>query len=304
MNIVSGSKQYVTVFLLCVIGTFSYVGYRNFLLQQEKGTLEEALSNEQSEHASTTMALYISNKNLIQTKQERDELAQEVSNQRIQVGFLTDQVSSITGTVNVLDKLRKTDPELLKKYSKIYFLNENYVPARLAEIDRNFVYDPGVTGKWINTDVLPFLQNLLNAGAGQGIDLQIISAYRSFGMQSDLKSSYSVTYGAGTANQFSADQGYSEHQLGTTIDFTTKKLGIGFSSFANTDTYKWLLENAYRYGFTLSYPKNNTYYRFEPWHWRFVGIKLATKLHDENKNFYDLEQREINNYLVSIFDPQ
>ncbi|MEK7495870.1 MAG: D-alanyl-D-alanine carboxypeptidase family protein, partial [Patescibacteria group bacterium] len=64
----------------------------------------------------------------------------------------------------------------------------------------------------------------------------------------------------------------------------------------------WLTENAYKYGFILSYPKQNTYYRFEPWHWRFVGVALATKLHDGNKYFYDLSQREIDQYLVSIFD--
>ncbi|PJC82708.1 hypothetical protein CO006_02150, partial [Candidatus Roizmanbacteria bacterium CG_4_8_14_3_um_filter_35_14] len=61
-------------------------------------------------------------------------------------------------------------------------------------------------------------------------------------------------------------------------------------------------ENAYKYGFILSYPKQNTYYQFEPWHWRFVGMTLATKLHDTNQYFYNLAQREIDLYLISIFD--
>ena len=110
-----------------------------------------------------------------------------------------------------------------------------------------------------------------------------------------------MSYGSG-ANSFSADQGYSEHQLGTAIDFTTLELGSDFSSFEKTDAYKWLLDNAYEYGFILSYPKDNTYYQFEPWHWRFVGKSLANTLHQENKNFYDVDQRTIDSYLISIFD--
>jgi len=133
------------------------------------------------------------------------------------------------------------------------------------------------------------------------IDLKIVSAYRSFYDQLVTKISYKTLYGSG-ANQFSADQGYSEHQLGTTIDFTTAKLDGLSLQFENQDAYAWLRGNAYKFGFVLSYPKNNSYYQYEPWHWRFVGIALATKLHDENKNFYDLTQREIDQYLISLFD--
>jgi D-alanyl-D-alanine carboxypeptidase len=117
-----------------------------------------------------------------------------------------------------------------------------------------------------------------------------------------LKSTYSVTYGAGTANRFSADQGYSEHQLGTTLDFTTPATGLVFSKFEKTSAYAWLAENGYTYGFVLSYPKNNTYYQYEPWHWRFVGRGLAAKLHADGKRFYDLDQRDIDSYLISFFD--
>jgi D-alanyl-D-alanine carboxypeptidase len=111
-----------------------------------------------------------------------------------------------------------------------------------------------------------------------------------------------VTYGSG-ANQFSADQGYSEHQLGTTVDLTTEGVKIPLTTnFEDTPSYKWLSENAYRYGFTLSYPKNNLYYEYEPWHWRFVGVELATKLYNEKIYFSDMEQRIIDTFLVNIFD--
>ena len=112
-----------------------------------------------------------------------------------------------------------------------------------------------------------------------------------------------MTYGAGTANSFSADQGYSEHQLGTALDLITTGTGGQLEGFDNTGAYQWLQNNAYRYGFVLSYPKDNPFYVFEPWHWRFVGVKLATNLHFAHQNFYDWDQRTINTYLVNFLDP-
>ena len=129
----------------------------------------------------------------------------------------------------------------------------------------------------------------------------MVSAYRSFQYQAQLKGQYLVTYGTG-ANTFSADQGFSEHQLGTAVDFTAPGLGGGLDGFGETEAYEWLTENAHKYGFILSYPPNNQFYVFEPWHWRFVGEDLAKDLHDDNAYFYDWDQREIDEYLISIFD--
>ena len=78
--------------------------------------------------------------------------------------------------------------------------------------------------------------------------------------------------------------------------------GDNFDGFASDKAYQWLTDNAYKYGFSLSYPKNNSHFVFEPWHWRFVGIELAKKLHDENKTLSDLDQREIDTYLSKFFD--
>ncbi|MEK9173171.1 MAG: D-alanyl-D-alanine carboxypeptidase family protein, partial [Patescibacteria group bacterium] len=85
-------------------------------------------------------------------------------------------------------------------------------------------------------------------------------------------------------------------------DFNSLETKEVFLGFEKTNSYKWLTENAYQYGYVLSYPPNNIYYQFEPWHWRFVGVALATKLHNDNKYFYDFPQREIDEYLVNIFD--
>ena len=233
-------------------------------------------------------------------EEEKNKLKGDLNNEISKMVFLQDQVRGITGTVGTLKKLSKTDKELLQKYSKVYFLNENYIPSKLVQINTEYLYDKNMD-KWIHKSVWSFLKNMLNDAKNSGMDILVASAYRSFDTQVQLKNRYTTSYGSG-ANKFSADQGYSEHQLGTTIDFTTLKTKSRLSSFEDTDTYKWLTDNAYKYGFILSYPKKNGYYIFEPWHFRFVGVKLAKKLHDEGVYFYDLSQREIDEYLVNIFD--
>ena len=149
--------------------------------------------------------------------------------------------------------------------------------------------------------VEPYMADMMDAALKDGVKLWVSSAYRSFNEQASLKGAYTQTYGTG-ANTFSADQGYSEHQLGTTIDFTTEGINGALDGFDATKAFPWMQKNAYTYGFTLSYPKGNTYYTFEPWHWRFVGIKLATDLHKSGDFFYDWDQRKIDTYLINIFD--
>lgn len=219
-----------------------------------------------------------------------------------QVGGVEQYVGSMSGTVNDLQKLSQADPQLLKKYSKVYFTNENYTPPHLTVIPTQYLYSQNRQEQFL-TESWPYLENLLEGAKANGITIYVKSGYRSFAEQKSLKSAYSVTYGAGTANAFSAEQGYSEHQLGTTIDFiTTGTNGQLTAAFDKTLSYLWLVDHAHQYGFILSYPKGNTFYMYEPWHWRFVGIKLATYLHDNKLNFYDVDQRIIDKYLVNIFD--
>ncbi len=262
------------------------LGYFYYLKVADIKALSLELSNTQSD--------------LEQVQATLHETANELETEKYRNTLFSGQIKDIADTVGTLDKLAKTDKELLGKYSKVYFLNEHYAPGKLSEIPNEYAYDKNKQMQ-ILTEVLPFLRDMIKNAARNGVNLEIVSAYRSFGEQSSLKSGYSVTYGSG-ANKFSADQGYSEHQLGTTIDFTTPETGASFEKFKSTKAYEWLQANAYRYGFVLSYPEGNDYYQFEPWHWRFVGRSLASRLHEENQNFYDLPQATINNYLINIFD--
>ncbi len=261
-----------------LVGVLGYGGYTYYNLEEERTSLLLQLETARA-----------GNYGLMQMVDEREDV----------INSFQGQLENLGSTVGVLQKLSQTDEELLKKYSKIYFLNENYIPSKLSEIEKNYL-NKGATNTKIHSDVLPHLENLLAEANQEGHKLLVASAYRSFQTQSALKSSYTVTYGAG-ANSFSADQGYSEHQLGTAVDFTTEKLGANFNALATDPAYKWLQANAHDYGFILSYPSGNTYYKFEPWHWRYVGIELATYLHEEKRNFYDLDQRVIDTYLIKLF---
>ncbi len=208
-------------------------------------------------------------------------------------------IEAASKTIDDIKKLEEADEELLAKYSKVYFLNEHYVPDTLSYIPSEFVMSEQYLQ--IKSEVAPFLIDMLNAMESQGLNPRIVSAYRSYGYQEQLKHNHSVTYGTTISNQFVADQGYSEHQLGTTVDISNTTHGGDLEAFKDTPEYAWLRAHAHEYGFVLSYPKENTYYAFEPWHWRFVGTALAGDLHEANAHFYDWAQRDINAYRLEMF---
>lgn len=121
------------------------------------------------------------------------------------------------------------------------------------------------------------LIKMYNAARLDGVTLTAVSAYRSYDYQKQLFESNVRRFGEKEANRSSARPGQSEHQLGTTVDFG----GTGAdwtSRFANTAAGRWLRDNAYRYGFVMSYPPNSehiTGYVYEPWHFRYIGIDSA-----------------------------
>lgn len=273
-----------------------------FIEQQRTNTRVDTLESSITTTSSSTAQKISDLESVIVAIQTESSILNDaLKNAVSESATLEEAFERVTSNVETLEKLTTTDEELLQKYSKIFFLNEHYVPEDLRTIPQEYVYNKDRTYQ-IHEQAWPYLEDLLDTAKKDGMELSVISAFRSFGDQAVLKGAYTVTYGAGTANQFSADQGYSEHQLGTTVDFTTPTVGATFSGFAATKEFAWLEENAHRFGFILSYPKGNEHYQFEPWHWRFVGTKLARHLHERDKYFYDLSQREINEYIIHLFE--
>lgn len=293
-KVFSGSKKWLLIsdgVILLVIVAIVLAFYLNF----------QFIANLRSDFNDTTQALNTRLANfeaaLATTSLSAQELAQRIKEQQ---DNFEDTIDDISDTVGTLEKLSKTDKELLQKYSRVYFLSDNYVPLRLSTIPEKYVLDPKREMQF-HSSALTYLKRMLDRATSKGIDLRVSSAYRSFGTQSGLKASYLVTYGSG-ANAFSADQGYSEHQLGTTVDLVASSTPYLTVDFEKSEAFAWLESNAYKYGFVLSYPKGNAYYQYEPWHWRFVGVDLATDLHNDGRTLADLDQREIDTYLVKIFD--
>lgn len=286
----NNNKKLLIALGIVIVGALIYTQYQIFALKKQIVTESQKNDFTASTTASTTEAvqtLYAVLGTII-ANEEKKNLA------------LQQQLGVVSNTVTSLDKLSKSDAQLLKKYSKVYFLNEHYSPAQVIDIPSIYGFNKSTTYQ-IHSQVSPFLGQLLAAAKSDGKDLLVASAYRSFATQLSLKTVNATRFGTTKANTFSADQGYSEHQLGTTVDFSTSNSGIT-SAFGNTPEYTWLSENAHKYGFILSYPKGNIYYVYEPWHWRFVGIDLATRLRNEGKYFYDMDQKVIDGYLVDMFE--
>lgn len=286
---------------------FSIVAVRIVSLMQEVRVLERhadvlthALEGKAGELQEVQVTMVARNeelqghKDLIQSLRQQLGIIDDQSQQLQQLRTMVESATAVTGT---LKKLSETDKELLAKYSRVFFLNEHYEPSDLVALDTK--WKSNGNGIYVKAEVQPFLQEMLSVMEHEGLNPRIVSAYRSFDYQSTLKAAYKRAYGSG-ANTFSADQGYSEHQLGTTIDI--EQQGKGLTGFEKTPEYQWLREHAHIYGFTLSYPEDNEYYTFEPWHWRFVGKALAGELYAQNQYFYDKDQREIDTHLIDLFD--
>ena len=124
---------------------------------------------------------------------------------------------------------------------------------------------------------------MLKAKAGT---LLLNSGYRSFETQTAVHDRQVARLGLRAGEALAARPGYSEHQTGLAADVSAAGQGCTIQvCFANTKAGKWLAANAWQYGFILRYPSGQTAttgYQFEPWHFRFVGIDLATEMKSQN----------------------
>jgi LAS superfamily LD-carboxypeptidase LdcB len=146
------------------------------------------------------------------------------------------------------------------------------------------------------------LVEMINDMLSAGLQPQILSGYRSYPAQAIAWDKWSTLY-PDHAAIISAPPGHSEHQLGTVIDFGSPELpgivgepDIQFHTyFYKTSEGKWLAENAYKYGFTLSYPSEafeTTGFYYEPWHYRYVGQEMAQQLYEQELTLTEFQLAE------------
>lgn len=152
------------------------------------------------------------------------------------------------------------------------------------------------SGRYVDQKILKDLQAMFNASVKAGYPFKIVSAYRSYNDQVatynnwvniEVSRGYSYAVAKVKANQYSALPGHSEHQLGTTLDFHAAGCGAFDACNGNQKVWDWLANNAYKYGFVMSYPagwEDQSGYVHEPWHYRWIGRELAGEYHQvQNK---------------------
>lgn len=178
--------------------------------------------------------------------------------------------------INTIDNYYETDA-LVNKYNK---LEDEVAYEDLVIIPKPYSDDGS---KEIRNVVYENLVNMIDDASKEGIKLFVVSGYRTMAKQESLFNNSKNKKGLNHALLYSAKPGHSEHELGLAID-----LNYTNPNFENTKHYEWLKLNAYKYGFIERYPKgkeNITGFAFEPWHYRYVGTSIATKIYEENITF-------------------
>ncbi len=168
--------------------------------------------------------------------------------------------------------------------SKTHAISIDYVPANLKIPNVATRTDKSDGERSVRSDIETPLINMFAAANDAGNQLMIGSGYRSAALQQTYLNSAAASVGLAAANQSIALPGQSEHQTGLAVDISTVSRNCYLDTcFGDTSDGQWLVHNSYKYGFILRYPSDKvsiTGYQYEPWHFRYVGIDLATALHD------------------------
>ena len=192
------------------------------------------------------------------------------------------------------DKTRKvassatTCDDLGVLVDRSHSLPPDYVPKDLVPLRDYGV--PTLGSEVLRREAAEHLGRLVQDAAADAEKLVVASAYRSYEEQRRSYRSLKGVLGV-DAGRLSATAGHSQHQLGTAVDFTNAAAGYKLGApFARTSAYRWLGHHAWEYGFVLAYPRGGeerTGYRWEPWHYRYVGVKDAKRIEDSGQSLQE-----------------
>ena len=184
-----------------------------------------------------------------------------------------------TSDINISDEEAYKIDVLVNKYHK---LSSTFEPNDLEEINKDY----SMGKQRLRKEAKEKFEEMCSDALKENIKIYAGSTYRSFSYQEGLYNRYVKQDGFDKAETYSARAGYSEHQLGLAIDIANSKW-----NFLSEDDieYSYLINNSYKYGFILRYPRGKEYitgYMFEDWHFRYLGVELATKVYN-SKLTYD-----------------
>ena len=162
-----------------------------------------------------------------------------------------------------------------------------YIVNKQRALPSGFVPQNLVTvgNERLRSDAATTLNTLLSVAKKEGVSLRLISGYRSYVEQQRVYSGYVKSDGQAKADTYSARPGHSEHQTGLAIDVGSGSCDLQIC-FGDSKAGKWLADHAHEYGFIIRYGRsqeNLTGYQYEPWHLRYVGVELASKLHASDR---------------------
>ena len=186
-----------------------------------------------------------------------------------------------------MDKENYEDPVIVTDFSTDMLVNKHrsltkdFEPDDLVSIDEEYAADDTQAGSRIAVNA--FIEMYKDAQK-EGYDLVINSSYRSYQDQEEVCNTYRDLYGDNYVTNYVAIPGFSEHQTGLSFDIGSKDTNV----FAESDEYTWIQENAHKYGFIQRFPEEYeavTGFRAEPWHYRYVGKKIASYIYENNISF-------------------
>ena len=180
-------------------------------------------------------------------------------------------------------KKSDTSKNELMLTNKFYSLDDSYNSDNMVKVSKQYSYGEN---QMVTSDTFDAFLNMYNAAKNEDLTLIINSSYRSYKEQEEIYNEYKSTRGEEYADKIAAKPGFSEHQTGMAIDIQT--YGSTASTFEDFDEFKWLQDNAHKYGFIMRYPKEKEYltgYEYESWHYRYVGVEVATYIHENNITF-------------------
>ncbi len=174
--------------------------------------------------------------------------------------------------------------------NKYYKLDSNYEPNDLTNISSKYASS---NNQKLRKEAAIKFEEMASNALDSGYKIYAGSTYRSYTYQQNLYNKYVELDGFDEAETYSARAGYSEHQLGLAVDILN---GSWNYISENDDEYTWLINNSYKYGFILRYPRDKEYitgYIFEDWHFRYLGVELATKVYESNLTYDEYIARNL-----------
>jgi len=273
-----------------IIGLLFLVGIMIGLVLKEDSKVLDVANILNNDYESET-----SNYNAGKTTPSRGSSVNEYGSLE-EVPDLSDSTVSSTLTKEEIDEIKKIinsdTTGLYTLVNKGNLLSKDYMPDNLVIPNISLVSERINEKNLVSAAMVKDLEKMFYDAQVEGMNLFLSNGFRGYESQVYIYNE-EIQNKDSNHSEYVAKPGESEHQLGLAIDITSSDMAFELNqSFENTKEGAWALENAYKYGFILRYTKTKediTGYKYEPWHYRYVGNKTISKLcHDKGLTLEEL----------------